>query len=43
MAFVCSHVAIWVLSVGIGPFVIGLSQIFSLFSSQSYWRLKGVN
>ena len=30
--FVCCHVACWVFSVGVGAFVIGLSQISSFFS-----------
>ena len=32
VAFLCCHVAFWVISVGVGAFVIGLSQISSFFS-----------
>ena len=33
VAFLCCHVAFWNFSVGVGAFVIGLSQISSFFSS----------
>ena len=33
MAFLCCHVAFWVISVGVGAFFIGLSQISSFFTS----------